>query len=478
MPLRFRLEYLVNNFLPPLVFMAGVGWLVGKTVGFLTGKRKGSGLFGAIGGSVGGLVSMFLGLGALFQWAWGLHPMLGDIIAGQVGACVLAVLFSKKVQLEGEEKETGEGTEPAGGLVRPSVALTLRQAFIGTFRGVKANLLPLTGTFILSLVLAGLLGFCVTFLGQFESASLPGLVGIVLFYFFASSLLVVGWVSISLKIVRGQKPGVSDLFTGFRKIIPIMGVLIFFISGSFLPGELLRQGSLFGLEQPFFLEGFPLFPIADSIVFYQHVFMPEIPSDPEVSLYDEIFSEGGMFFGAVLRSFFFRMNSFLVGVGDPTSSSDWGGRGYVLNPVAFIFNSITFFSLWVIADKKKGALASIRSVLRIIWSNKLYLFLFSLTLWFIWVAVNILELNLMWMAGGALEEASHLYTFTTPFFAVLHLPSLAFKALMAPLVFIFMAHVYEGIAGERTPRPAVIGKDDPSSDPAPPSPPPTGPPED
>ena len=346
------------------------------------------------------------------------------------------------------------------GLVRPRVFLTLRQAFIGTFRGVKANLLPLTGTFILSLVLAGLLGFCVTFLGQFESASLPGLVGIVLFYFFASSLLVVGWVSISLKIVRGQKPGVSDLFTGFRKIIPIMGVLIFFISGSFLPGELLRQGSLFGLEQPFFLEGFRLFPIADSSVFHDYVSMPEIPLDPEVSLYDEIFSEGGLFFGALLRSFFLRMNSFLMGVSFFGTSGEEGGL-YVLNPVAFIFNSIAFFSLWVIADKKKGALASIRSVLRIIWGNKLYLFLFSLTLWFIWVAVIIFELSLIptWPGLGMESYPAQLFAF--PFIIVYpYFPEVVFKALMVPLVFIFMAHVYEGIAGERTARPAVIGKEE------------------
>ena len=83
--------------------------------------------------------------------------------------------------------QPGKDNQPEG-LVRPRVFLTLRQAFIGTFRGVKANLLPLTGTFILSLVLAGLLGFCVTFLGQSVDYGMLGLVGTVLFYFFASSL--------------------------------------------------------------------------------------------------------------------------------------------------------------------------------------------------------------------------------------------------------------------------------------------------
>ena len=332
------------------------------------------------------------------------------------------------------------------GLVRPRVFLTLRQAFIGTFRGVKANLLPLTGTFILSLVLAGLLGFCVTFLGRFELWGNMRGVSIVLLYLFSSSLLVVGWVSISLKIVRGQKPGVSDLFTGFRKIIPILSVLIFFISVLFLPGF------LFGLERPFSLVGFfPLLPPADPYAFLDHAALAWTWTHGEVQ------SEGWAPIYALLRTFWASMNSFLVGVslyvpGDPVMASP-----FVFNPFAFIFNSTAFFSLWVIADKNKGALASISSVLRIAWGNKLHLFLLSLTLWGIWVAVAICLWNL-WGVPGVGEV--DLYDFVNPFSIGFSFPSVAFKALMAPLVFIFMAHLYEGITGERTPRPAVIGKEE------------------
>ena len=337
------------------------------------------------------------------------------------------------------------------GLVRPRVFLTLRQAFIGTFRGVKANLLPLTGTFILSLVLAGLLGFCGIFLGRLEPwGPRPGLVSMVLFYLFSSSLLVVGWVSISLKIVRGQKPGVSDLFTGFRKIIPILSVLIFFISVLFLPGF------LFGLERPFSLVGFfPLLPPADPYAFLDQAALVEEVQTWTGGSHDELFSEGWALIDALLRNFWCRMNSFLVGVCLYVPGEQ--GSPFAFNPFAFIFNSTAFFSLWVIADKNKGALASISSVLRIAWGNKLHLFLLSLTLWGIWVAVSICLWNL-WGVPGVGEV--DLYDFVNPFSIGFSFPSVAFKALMAPLVFIFMAHLYEGITGERTPRPAVIGKEE------------------
>ena len=339
--------------------------------------------------------------------------------------------------------QPGKDNQPEG-LVRPRVFLTLRQAFIGTFRGVKANLLPLTGTFILSLVLAGLLGFCVTFLGRFELWGNMRGVSIVLLYLFSSSLLVVGWVSISLKIVRGQKPGVSDLFTGFRKIIPILSVLIFFISVLFLPGF------LFGLERPFSLVGFfPLLPPADPSAFLDQAALAWTWTHGEVQ------SEGWALIYALLRNFWASMNSFLVGVSLYVPGEQ--GSPFVFNPFAFIFNSTAFFSLWVIADKNKGALASISSVLRIAWGNKLHLFLLSLTLWGIWVAVAICLWNL-WGVPGVGEV--DLYDFVNPFSIGFSFPSVACKALMVPLVFIFMAHLYEGIAGERTPRPAVIGKEE------------------
>ena len=97
--------------------------------------------------------------------------------------------------------------------------VTISQVISRGFRGAKANLLVLLGASLLSICLVLpvplILYFVMFFLpGKFDPDSSLRIWVMQLGLIIVVSLLTMGWITISLKIVRGGTPKIRHIFTG------------------------------------------------------------------------------------------------------------------------------------------------------------------------------------------------------------------------------------------------------------------------
>ncbi len=143
--------------------------------------------------------------------------------------------------------------------VRP----TVEQAIGESWQGFKANWGVLAGaSFLHAVVFAGIIlpltpiiisfGFGVALAAPKGNEAVAIVIYIAAIQFPlipAWALLFTGWITIGLKIVRGQRPRTGDLFANARKIIPAMGGLAFIAIANVaaLSGLIFAMGGVSGL---------------------------------------------------------------------------------------------------------------------------------------------------------------------------------------------------------------------------------------
>lgn len=163
--------------------------------------------------------------------------------------------------------------------------VTISQVISRGFRGAKANLLVLLGASLLSICLVLpvplILYFVMFFLpGKFDPDSSLRIWVMQLGLIIVVSLLTMGWITISLKIVRGGTPKIRHIFTGLKRAVSTTGFACFFFFGTALLNNLVLLvdfPAMGGLEE---ILGRMLFFVFALLVFFTPWFM----ADKDMSL--------------------------------------------------------------------------------------------------------------------------------------------------------------------------------------------------
>ena len=451
-----------------------VGSVIGLSIGPANGSILRGIFAGALGGGLGALAgysALRMDPEFILRVTGGGFANFGarDVILWlPLGGCILGGILFASIG------STPKGTSiqqaiVAGGSRQLQALATAGQAIGRGFTGFKANFFRLPAFFILSSILHVVL-ICVCWLtfsglaeiliylgslvfggwpeaivetwlhsfymwgsmfgqGQFsgslwgESWSLLGLVDLQQAPFFlhmllsycslavATSLVSLGWMAIGLKIVRGEKPGIGLIFTGFRKVVPVTGFAIVLGFGcALLSVATIFFSTLIGM---FLVTGLP---------------------------------EMGEEYGWVMYAF--HHSSFALQL--PLL------RGDFLPVSAYLFGWMSFFVFWVMVDRNIGLRAAIATAIKTTWRYKGRLLLLTLLLALVHCVVIAVVVAAAYFVLLDIPPYSLGIRRVAFLVFIVFLPFLVAFPVLVSLSFISMAHIYEGITREA---PAHVSND-------------------